>query len=428
VSDTVLLTGATGFLGMELLARLIERDDTDVVCLVRAPSAAGARERLDAVLARLYERPPAGAARVSAVRGDVAAEDLGLAGADRAAILDRVSAVVHCAASISFDLPLEEARQVNTGGARRVLALSRELAARGRLRRHLHVSTAYVAGRHRGRFMETDLDLGQGFRNTYEQSKFEGEQAIAAAADGLPVVIARPSIIVGDSRSGWTSAFNVIYWPMRAFARGLMDEVAIDPDAVADIVPVDYVGAGLEALLDAEHADGTVALVAGAGAPTNAELIELACRQFGREPPRIVADPASRLAEAQLYAPYFGIEASLDDSRARELLEPLRVAPPPPLREYFATLIEYAERARWGKAHLTREAAAREAAAREAAAGEAAAGEAATGEAAAGEAAAGEAAAGEAAAGEAAAGEAAAGEAAAGEAAAGARARGRAGT
>jgi hypothetical protein len=136
-----------------------------------------------------------------------------------------------------------------------------------------------------------------------------------------------------------------------------MDEVAIDPDGVADIVPVDYVAGGLMALLDDERAGGTVALVAGASAPTNAELIELASRQFAREPPRIVADPSSRLQEAALYTPYFGIEASLDDTRARELLAP-RGLRPPPLRDYFATLIAYAEHARWGKRRVTREAAA----------------------------------------------------------------------
>jgi long-chain acyl-CoA synthetase len=357
VSETVLLTGATGFLGMELLARLIERGDTDVVCLIRAPTASAAAERLATVFGRLYEELPESAERVTAVAGDVSADDLGLDVRDREALIAKVTSVVHCAASISFDLTLEEARQVNTGGAIRMLELSRAIAASGRLRRHLHVSTAYVAGRYRGLFRETDLDLGQGFRNTYEHSKFDGEQAIGAAAGELPLVIARPSIIVGDSRSGWTSAFNVIYWPMRAFSRGLMDEVAIDPDGLADIVPIDYVADGLMALLDAESVSGTVALVAGDAAPTNAELIELACRQFGREPPRIVADPASRLQETDLYVPYFGIGATLDDSRARELLGPLGLAAPP-LGDYFGTLIDYAERARWGKRQITREAAA----------------------------------------------------------------------
>jgi thioester reductase-like protein len=354
VSDTILLTGATGFLGMELLARLIERGESSLICLVRAADAAAAQERLEATIARLWDDPPAVARTVRAVPGDVTADGLGLSAADRDQITGEVSAIVHCAAAISFDQTLEQARAVNTEGTLRVIELSREIAAAGRLRRHVHVSTAYVAGVHKGLFKETDLDLGQEFRNTYEHSKFDAEMALASVADELPLVIARPSIIVGDSRSGWTSAFNVIYWPMRAFSRGLMDEVVIDPYAVSDIVPIDYVGDGLLALLDNEEIRGTVALVAGAAAPTNAELIELACRQFGREPPRIVASSSSRLADAQLYAPYFGSGANLDDARARDLLGLVA----PSLRDYFPILIEYAESARWGKTRITRQAAA----------------------------------------------------------------------
>ena len=88
-----------------------------------------------------------------------------------------------------------------------------------------------------------------------------------------------------------------------------------------------------------------------------ADLIELACAQFNREPPRIVETAATRLADTQLYAPYFGTGANLDDTRAREILGPLGIAVPP-LRDYFATLIDYAERARWGKTEITRQAAA----------------------------------------------------------------------
>ncbi len=357
MSDVVLLTGATGFVGMELLARLVEEGEDEVVCMVRASGQEEADARLATVFARLFDEPPPAAAAVTAVPCDVGADDLGLSPAARAAIVERVTSVIHCAASIAFDRSLEEARQVNTGGAMRMLGLSREIAERGRLRRHVHVSTAYVAGRYGGRFLETDLDVGQRFRNTYEESKFEGERALGEHAGELPLLIVRPSIIVGDSRTGWTSAFNVIYWPVRAFSRGLMDEIAIDPDGVVDVVPIDYVGAGTLALLRAPDAAGTVALVAGEAAPTNAELIELASRQFGREPPRIVATPASRLADADLYVPYFGIEASLDDTRARELLVPLGLSVPR-LRDYFGTLIDFAERARWGKTTITRQAAA----------------------------------------------------------------------
>ncbi len=357
MSEVILLTGATGFVGMELLARLVEEGEDEVVCLVRAGTQEEADARLAGVFARIFDEPPAAAAAVTAMPCDVGAEDLGLAPEHRGALVERVTSVIHCAASIAFDRTLEEARQVNTGGALRMLELSRQIAERGHLRRHLHVSTAYVAGRFGGRFLETDLDVGQRFRNTYEESKFEGERTLGEHAGELPLLIVRPSIIVGDSRTGWTSAFNVIYWPVRAFSRGLMDEIAIDPDGVVDIVPIDYVGAGVLALLRDPHASGTVALVAGESAPSNAELIELASRQFGREPPRIVATPASRLADADLYVPYFGIEASLDDTRARELLVPHGLVVPP-LRDYFGTLIDFAERARWGKVTITRQAAA----------------------------------------------------------------------
>jgi thioester reductase-like protein len=347
---------------MEVLARLIERDDIEVICLVRAPSQEAAQGRLDGLFAQLYEEPPAGAARVSVVPGDVSVDGLGLSAADRDELLARVTAIVHCAASISFDLPIETAHETNTVGPVRMLELARELADRGRLRRHVHVSTAYVAGRHQGNFRESDLDVGQGFRNTYEQSKFAGEQAVAKVAGDLPLVVARPSIVVGDSRTGWTPVFNVIYWPLRAFSRGLMDEVPVDPNGVADIVSIDYVAEALLALLELDAVTGNFHLVAGSSAITNQELIELACRRFDRPPPRLVAHAGSTPDQAAVYLPYFGIEAKLDDSRARALLGPLGLAPAP-LTDYFTRIIDYAERTNWGKRQLTRQAAAEAAAA-----------------------------------------------------------------
>ena len=139
---------------------------------------------------------------------------------------------------------------INSEPARaQLLALAGELDD---LRRLVHVSTAYVGGRHAGTFREDDLDVGQEFRNSYEQSKYEAELEVQAS--DLPLVVARPSIVVGDRYSGWTPAFNVIYWPLRAFARGMLDEVPANPDGVVDIVPVDYVADALVHLL-ARHGD-----------------------------------------------------------------------------------------------------------------------------------------------------------------------------
>ena len=125
---------------------------------------------------------------------------------------------------MSFSLPLDEAREINTEGTRRMLELAELAKERGGLECYAHISTAFVSGNHPGAFAECDNDVGQTFHNSYEQSKFEAEQLIRSHED-LPYTILRPSIVVGDRNNGWTSAFNVLYWPLRAFARGLFTAV-----------------------------------------------------------------------------------------------------------------------------------------------------------------------------------------------------------
>jgi thioester reductase-like protein len=115
----VLLTGATGFLGMEVLARLLERTDHEVVCVVRGDADA----RLEEVLATLYSDGTPHRDRVQAIAGDLTGD---------VAAPGPVDVVCHCAASISFDLPLDEARAINVEGTRAVLRLAREAGA-GRL-------------------------------------------------------------------------------------------------------------------------------------------------------------------------------------------------------------------------------------------------------------------------------------------------------
>jgi long-chain acyl-CoA synthetase len=232
-----------------------------------------------------------------------------------------------------------------------------------RLERFVHVSTAYVAGDTRGTFTEADLDGGQGFRNTYEWSKFSAERLVEQAATSLPTVVARPSIVVGDRSSGWTPAFNVIYWPLRAFGRGLIGELPVDPNGIVDVVPVDYVADALIHLLERREIRGCLNLVAGEHASTNARLIELACDWFGRPPPPLVRDAQlSDAEEGRVYLPYFDVASRFDDRHARASLTAAGISASP-LPEFFPAIMGYAERARWGKRHITREAAALAAAA-----------------------------------------------------------------
>jgi thioester reductase-like protein len=188
MKPTVFLTGATGFLGMEVLARLLEAGDRKVVALVRAADDAAAEDRLYGVLNTLWRDPTPYRANVRAVAGDVTSPGLGLEQTARNALAEEVGAVLHCAASISFDLPVEDARAINVEGTREVIGFARECKALGRLERFVHVSTAYVAGKYEGTFRERQLDAGQEFRNTYEQTKWEAEHVVREATDLSPAV------------------------------------------------------------------------------------------------------------------------------------------------------------------------------------------------------------------------------------------------
>jgi thioester reductase-like protein len=355
----VFLTGATGFLGMEVMARLLERGDREVIALVRAADDAAAQERLDGILAKLWADPSPYRDRARAVAGDVTSPGLGLDPATRSAAAGEAGAVMHCAASISFDLPLEEARLINVEGTREIIAFAREV---DRLERFIHVSTAYVAGITKGTFQEDQLDAGQAFRNTYEQTKWEAEHVVDEASDLAPV-IARPSIVMGESESGWTPAFNVLYWPIRAFSRGLFAEVPARPEALVDVVPVDYVADALVHLLDDTSATGVVNLVSGREACTVDDLVGMTSAAFGKERPPVVAPGSTGTGsahaddQAAVYFPYFDMDMVFDDSRARELLGPAGIRCPH-LTDYFPHLIEYAQRTRWGKTPLTRDEAA----------------------------------------------------------------------
>ena len=354
MKPTVFLTGATGFLGMEVLARLLEAGDREVLALIRAPDDAAAERRLDDVVSTLWDDSARYRKRVTAVRGDVTVPGLGL-GDRRDEWAERTGAVLHCAASITFDLPLDEARAINVEGTREVIGFAREAKALGRLERFLHVSTAYVSGRYEGTFRERQLDAGQSFRNTYEETKADAEQIVTLARE-LGPAIARPSIVVGESDSGWTPAFNVLYWPLRAFSRGMFKEVPALADGHVDVVPIDYVADGLVHLLGRREA-GVFNLVSGRNAPRVEELVNLASDRFDKPHPKLI-EPLGpeHVGEDQgdVFVPYFDMRLVFDDARARAVLGPAGIEAPL-LRDYFGKLMDYAEAARWGKRPMSRE-------------------------------------------------------------------------
>ena len=136
--------------GREILARAaIDPEVTQLLCLIRPTGQESAEERLAALCQTMAV--PVGAAR--AVAGDVTEPGLGVPADD----LADVTHVIHCAASVSFDLPLAEARRINVTGTQHVLDACRTMPL---LKRLDAVSTCYVAGRRTGLILESDLEHG----------------------------------------------------------------------------------------------------------------------------------------------------------------------------------------------------------------------------------------------------------------------------
>ena len=368
-SGAVFLTGSSGFLGMELLARYLANTDRRIYALIRAGDQEDADSRLRSAARAVLPDADEHADRLVAVRGDVTMPELGLDGEWRARLADEVTEVVHSAASVSFSLPLEQARAINRDGTLRILELAEQC---NRLERMAHVSTAYVAGRHRGDFAEHYLEQGQDFNNSYELSKWEAEREVRARFGRLPITVFRPSIVVGEADSGWTPAFNVIYGPLRAYSRGTLRVVPARRRAPADVVPVDYVADAIfELTRRPDTAGRTFTLAAGPAASSIGDLIDMSAAAFGRRRavalrpslyrravhPLMVRRGSQRrrrtLKSSEVFFPYFDVRARFDTSGATAALRPAGIEMPL-LRDYFDSLVRFARAADWGRRPLSR--------------------------------------------------------------------------
>ena len=241
------ITGATGFIGSEVLRRLLLREpDRQVFALVRAANAAEATRRAREVLFKLFFDDEAATAegkrRVQWVIGDLRRPGLGIAPEVRERIVAECDEMIHAAASTDWDRPMEVAEAVNVEGVRAMADLAAERSRRPGPSRLVHIGTAFVAGRRNGVVRSEDLPGPAGpFNNTYEATKAQAERFLRERMGEVPITVVRPSIVVGDSTTGRTFNFNVIYFPIKLLQRGLLPVVPGRRATTLDIVPVDYV-------------------------------------------------------------------------------------------------------------------------------------------------------------------------------------------
>ena len=375
----IALTGATGFLGRVVLSELLATTDASIIGLVRATSHEDADRRGEETLQAALGRPasPEEHARVSWLRADIEETRLGLAEADWNRLAGTIGDVLHCAASVRFDLDLADSHRINVEGTANVLAVATEAKRQGHFGCFHHVSTAYVAGHSVG-LSDADYlpaDRARNFRNTYEQTKARAERLLRSQTE-VPVAIYRPSIVGGTTDTGFTDNWNVLYVPMRMIAKGQLPVMPVGGEQLVDSVGVDYVAKGIVHFANAER-HGRVGhhLTAGEQPFTVRQFCEASRRiaeLFENEPSdtelvpparwRLLTTSVAVAAQAPKrakklrrwgrlgvrglkgfapYAPYTSVSSRFDNSRERSILEEVGIRMPGPLI-YLETIGSYA--------------------------------------------------------------------------------------
>ena len=249
----VLLTGATGFLGIHLLDDLVQSTEATVTCLVRGEDDAHAQERLAERWAWYFDgREFPAPDRIEVVAGDVGARELGLSSRRWRSLAGDAEQVVHAAADVRHVAAEAEVFRTNLEGTRNLV----ELAAAGRATSLHHVSTIGVKGvlpAVEGRsFSERDLDIGQVPTEHYSASKLAAERAMREFLEsGGTGSVLRVGTIAPHSISGRFQRNGEDHFLLRYLRSTIELELAGDwPDRFFALVPVDSLAAACVALAD----------------------------------------------------------------------------------------------------------------------------------------------------------------------------------
>jgi thioester reductase-like protein len=278
--QVALVTGFPAFTARRMLEKVLDADArVRAYLLVREKF----RQEADEYLAHL---PAKSRRRVRPLAGDVCDIDLGLSGAEYRELASELTTIVHCAAAYYLGVPREMALRVNVDGTRNVLELA---GACARLERLCHFSTAFVSGDRKGVIMEEELDARQRFRNAYEETKFRAELLVREAAHRLPVVVMRPGIIVGDSRTGVIDRLDGPYHLIRLIVSSPLDVALPLPGrggAPLHLVPVDFVVDAAYALMHDPRAIGLTFHLTDPCPLAARRAYELVAERANRKPPK----------------------------------------------------------------------------------------------------------------------------------------------
>ncbi|MEV7891151.1 amino acid adenylation domain-containing protein [Streptomyces sp. NPDC002817] len=277
--DRILLTGATGFVGVHLLAELLTTTRAEVVCLVRAKSPAEATVRLQQALkTHLIDLPGAARDRITAVPADLARPRLGLDGAQFAELARTCGAIFHNGATVSIMREYATLRAANTESTRALLRMAAVRAT------PLHfVSTLSVAPpRTLGpEVPEAFLPSHPGLRHGYQQSKWAAERLLEQAAErGMPVTVHRLGRIVGPAATGYVNERDFLWSVLCA---GIPAGIVPDLFEEETWTPVDHVAQALVHLCLRQRPPGATVFHHAATAPVRLSDVYDWLEEYGYE-------------------------------------------------------------------------------------------------------------------------------------------------
>lgn len=332
MAKNVFLTGGTGTIGSALVPRLLADDDTALTLLIRARDDAELHTRLAEMLAH-WQYPPGDsrASRIRPVRGDISLPQFGVGAAGFAQLAGETTHVIHCAASVKLNMEMAQARATAVTPTRTVLELGRQCAQANMLRKIDLVSTVGVWGRTPGHMPERRLPEVTEFHNTYEAAKSEAERVIWTEGDGLPITVHRPSMVVGEARSGRVMHFQVFYhlceFLSGARTHGVMPELG---RTRLDTVPVDWVADAIHWCSSHEETAGQIFhLCSGPDEAISLTSLQQRVRRAWQAHGRKL--PGLRRVNRRLLERLVPVIGALASEKARRALRGL-----PPILEYLA--------------------------------------------------------------------------------------------
>ncbi|MEH7388003.1 SDR family oxidoreductase [Bacillus sp. JJ1521] len=335
----ILLTGFPGFLATRLLHALMQKyEGAHFVLLVLPSQLEIAKEKIK------------GLSNVEVIVGDITDETLGFSKDDRELLREKLTHVFHLAAIYDLAVPKRIAEKVNVVGTKNMNKFVQTLQ---HLERYVYFSTAYVSGDRTGLILETELQMGQQFKNHYEETKYKAEVLVQELRD-VPYTIIRPGITVGNSESGETSKFDGPYFIMR-----ILDRIRYMPipylgkgDVLFNVVPYDYLIEATVYLSGAEEATRMTFHFTDPNPFQARDLYRMICEELlGKKPTWTISPKLVELGLSfSFMRKFFGVEkeaveyfrlpAQYDASEAKKVLETGGVSCPD-FKDYVKNIVMY---------------------------------------------------------------------------------------